>query len=199
MSFATEDHVRLLAKFGELITIWNDLEYQWRSSLPRFDPSGESVVAMIALEHLPSMQLGWAARTIVTTLLRGPAKELLLEALTQLDLLREYRNYYVHGFQGVGSREVTGEPIGYFRTTTARGELLQHDRWIDEAELDEMMARLRGLRTVFAEVLFVVTGAINPLTQAPYELPILPVRAPRLPKPKRVILSSLGFPEQDLQ
>jgi len=199
MSFATEDHVRLLAKFGEMITIWNDLEYQWRSSLPRYDPTGESLVATIALEHLPSMQLGWAARTIVTTLVRDPAKTLLLEALTQLDLLREYRNYYVHGFQSVGWRAGSGEPIGYLQTTSARGDLVQHDMLIDETEIDQLMTRLRGLRTVFAEVHRAVDGVTNPVTGLPHELPVLPDRVPRLTKPRRVLLSSLRFPEQDLE
>lgn len=198
MSFATDDHVRLLAKFGEMVMTWNDVEYQWRSGLPRLDPSGESLVAIISLEHLPSMQLGWAARTIVTTLVRDPAKGVLLEALTQLDLLREYRNYYVHGFQSVGWRAGTDEPIGYLRTTSARGELIQHDMWIDETELDQLLTRLRGLRTVFSEAYLSISRVTNPLTGLHYELPVLPDRAPRLAKPKRVLLSSLGFPEQNL-
>lgn len=179
----------LLAKFGHMITVWNDTEYQWRSSLLMMenpDTYETSATAEILATHLGSMQLIQSAKTFATEILDGPSQTCMLEAIAQLDIIREYRNYYVHGFQGVGWRQDT-TPIGYLLTVSARGRLTQHDQWVEEANIDLLIDRLDALRLVFGSILLVHRKAVDDLTQQPRTLPELPPRLPRLEKSKRYL------------
>lgn len=189
MSHPRPEHADLLSKFGQMISTWNDVEYQWRSSLLRFEhPETYKVsgTAQILAAHLGSLQLLDAAKTLAAEILTGDCQATLREAVTQLDILREYRNYYVHGFQGVGWRP-DGTPLGYLLTVGSRGRLVQHDQWFEESDLDILIAHLDALRLVFGRTLLVWRKQIDPLTQQPYSLPQLGDRPKRLEKSKRLL------------
>lgn len=110
-----------------------------------------------------------------------------MEAIEQLDRLREYRNYYVHGLQAVGW-SADDRPIGLLLTVSARGELLQNDEWVDEAALDDLISRLDHLRLVPGRAMLARGGETDPLTGAVHALPSLQDRIPRLAKPKRRLI-----------
>ena len=66
----------------------------------------------------------------------------MLEAIEQMNVIREYRNYYVHGFKSAG-RRASGEPVGFLLTFTARGRYTQHDLAFDETDLDLLIDHLK--------------------------------------------------------
>ncbi|HEY0310872.1 MAG TPA: hypothetical protein VGC56_00105 [Allosphingosinicella sp.] len=171
-----------------MISVWNDVEYQWKACLPGLErpeePASRAVTIMTA--HLGSLQFLDVARTIAHELVEGDARETLLEAIDQLNIIREYRNYYVHGFQSVGWR-ASGEPVGFLVTFAARGRFTQHDLAFNEADLDQLIIRLDALRTVFGQVQNVLSGRVDPLAGEAYKLPALPPRLERLSKPKRLL------------
>lgn len=175
MSFPRPEHNALLAKFGHMVSTWNDVDYQWKSCLPRLEAPGQGVsnTAAIMIVHLGSLQFIDLARTVAQELVREDARDVILEAVEQLNIIREYRNFYVHGFQSVGWR-ANGEPVGFLLTFTARGRFTQHDLAFNEADLDLMIERLDALRTVFGQVQIALEGRINSLTNEPYVLPQLP-------------------------
>lgn len=189
MSYPRPEHGPLLAKFGQMISTWNDVEYQWRSALLMFEhPETYEVsgTAQIMAAHLGSLQLLDAAKTLAAEILTDECQSLITEAIAQLNILREYRNYYVHGFQGVGWRP-DGTPLGYLLTVTARGRLVQHDGWFGESDLDVLIEHLNSLRLVFGATLLVWRKQIDPSTQMPYCLPVLGPRPERLEKSKRLL------------
>lgn len=189
MSYPRPEHTALLSKFGQMISTWNDVEYQWGSCLLMFerpDTYEVSGTAQILAAHLGSLQLLEAAKTIATEILTGDCQTLLIEAVAYLNILREYRNYYVHGFQGVGWR-ADGTPLGYLLTVSARGRLVQHDQWFEERDLDTLIEHLGALRLVFGQTLRVWRKQIDPLTKQPYGLPELGDRPKRLEKSKRLL------------
>ena len=188
MSYPRDEHYPLMAKFGHVVSIWNDVEYQWKSCLPRLERPGEepSQTAQMMTASLSSLQFLELARTIARELVREDARLVLLEALRQVDIIREYRNFYVHGFQSVGWLG-TGEPVGFLLTFTARGRYAQHDLAFNEADLDIIIDRLGSLRLVFGRVSNVLSGRTDPMTQRLYPLPELPAPLERLSKPKRLL------------
>lgn len=194
MSYAQPEHMPLLAKFGHLITIWNDTEYQLRSSLLLMENPQSfqtNATAEILAAHLGSVQLIQSAKTFANEMLEGEIRDCMLEALHQLDLLRDYRNYYVHGFRAVGWRP-DGTPIGQLLTISARGRLTQHDEWCEEGDLDRLIAGLEQLRAAFGGILLVHRGGHDPLTQQPFSLPLLPTRPTKLEKSKRYLFEYRG-------
>lgn len=189
MSHPQPEHTALLSKFGRMISTWNDVEYQWRSALLMFerpDTYEVSGTAHILSAHLGSLQLLDAARTVANEVLSGECQSVVLEAISQLNILREYRNYYVHGFQGVGWSP-NGTPLGFLLTMSARGRLVQHDQWFEERDLDTLIDHLDALRLTFGAVLLVWRKQVDPLTQQPYALPVLGDRPARLEKAKRLL------------
>jgi len=177
-----------MAKFGYMVSIWNDVEYQWKSVLPRLEkPNDEpSQTAQMMTASLGSLQFIELAKTVSQELVAEDARAVLIEALRQIDILREYRNFYVHGFQSVGWRK-GGEPVGFLLTFTARGRYTQHDLAFNEDDLDTIIDRLDALRLVFGRVSNVLSGQIDPITERPYALPELPAPLERLSKPKRLL------------
>lgn len=189
MSYAQPEHMPLLAKFGHLITVWNDTEYQLRSSLLMMEDPGSfqtNATAEILAAHLGSVQLIQSAKTFANEMLDGAMRDCMLEALLQLDLLRDYRNYYVHGFRAVGWRQ-DGTPIGQLLTISARGRLTQHDEWCEESDLDRLIGKMEQLRGAFGAILLVHRGGRDALTQEPFTLPELPERVTKLDKSKRYL------------
>lgn len=189
MSHPQPEHMQLLAKFGHLVTVWNDTEYQLRSSLLMMEDPGSvqtNATAEILAAHLGSVQLIQSTKTFANELLHGDIKDCMLEALMQLDLLRDYRNYYVHGFRAVGWRQ-DGTPIGKLLTISARGRLTQHDETCEEGDLDRLISGLEQLRTAFGGILLVHRGGFDPITQSPFSLPELPARPRKLEKSKRYL------------
>lgn len=177
-----------MAKFGHMVSIWNDVEYQWKFGLGRLEyPEGKPTqTAQMMMAVLGSFQFIELAKTVVTELVKGEAKVILLESIRQLDIIREYRNFYVHGFQSVGWRQ-NGEPVGFLLTFTAKGRYTQHDLAFNENDLDQLIDRLGSLRLMFGCVTNALSGRIDPITQLPYPLPDLPAPLERLSKPKRLL------------
>lgn len=172
-----------------MVSTWNDVEYQWRGSLAIFlspETHEDSNNAQILLSQLGSLQLLGTLKTVANELLSGNRQALLLEAIYQLDILREYRNYYVHGFQGVGWNS-DGRPLGFLLTTSARGRLIQHDQWFQEEDLEVLIHHLNGLRYVCGQILPVSHDQVNSSVDPNYELPKLGERPKRLEKSKRLL------------
>lgn len=188
MSYPREEHYPLMAKFGHMVSIWNDVEYQWKFNLGMLENPKEqpTQTAQMVTATLGSFQFIELAKTVVTELVQGEAKSILIEAIRQLDIIREYRNFYVHGFQSVGWRQ-NGEPVGFLLTFTTKGRYTQHDLAFNENDLDQLIDRLESLRLVFGEVTSALSGGIDPITQLPYPLPDLPAPLERLSKPKRLL------------
>lgn len=193
MSYPRPEHTSLLSKFGQMVSTWNDVEFQWRSALLRFErPETYEVsgTAQILSSYLGSLQLIEAAKTVANEIVHEDCRSVLLEAIARLDILRAYRNYYVHGFQAVGQKQ-DGTSVGFLLTTSARGRLVQHDQWFEEHDLDTLIEHLNSLRLVFGRVLQFWRKQIDPLTKERYKLPELGSKPVPLEKSKRLLFEYL--------
>lgn len=189
MSHPLPQHAALLSKFGHMVSIWNDVEYQWTSALLMFEhPETYEVsgTAQILAAHLGAVQIENAAKTVANEILYGDCRDFILKSIELFSVLREYRNYYVHGFQAVGLRS-DGIPVGFLLTITARGRLTQHDTWFEEKDIDTLIDGLNFLRTAFGKVLLVWRRKIDPITSQPYQLPDSVPSISRLEKSKRFL------------
>ena len=190
MTYPSEEHARLLQKYGQLISTWNDVEYQWKPALLYFehpDTYEVSSTSKIISAHLTAFQLISVSETIAREIVSGDCQLTMIEATRQLDILREHRNYYVHGFQGVGWSQ-DGQPLGFLMTTTAQGRLIEHSTWVDESVIDELIGQLNSLRLVMGQVLGVWRNQNGDLRPDRFELPILGPRPDRLVRSKRFVL-----------
>ncbi|NBW09860.1 MAG: hypothetical protein EBR82_17730 [Caulobacteraceae bacterium] len=188
MSYPCPEHGPLLEKYGQMITTWNDVEYQWSSALLYFekpDTSELSITAQILAAQLSSYQLSGFAQAVAHELVTGECQTVMLEAIKHLDILRDYRNYYVHGFQALGWSN--GIPAGMLLTRTVRGRLVDHNIWIQEAELDSLIAQLQDLRLVMGKVLGVWRHQHGALHSDDCSLPELGARPVKLDLPKRLV------------
>lgn len=190
MSFPTADHETLLAKVAELISVWNAVEEAIKYCILSIEEPQKCDglgTARILITYLNSRSLTDAARAVAGEFMADPCKEAFTHGLANVDIIRDHRNYYVHGFANVGWNG-EGEPVGFLLTTTARSRLTQHDTTFTADELEKLIEALRELRLYFGGVLNSWRGRIDQFTGKPTVLPRRPARPPRLEKRRRFLL-----------
>lgn len=156
MSFPRSEHAPILSKVGELASVWNTLEqsirYLLMFTLERQCPP--TPLAQILTAHMGSVTLCEALRTAANEFTEGDLQARILHAVSYVEALRGYRNYYLHGFTHVGwrGRETGAEPIGFLQATSAKSRLVEHEETFDLAELSRIAEMFEEGRRFVGEI-----------------------------------------------
>ena len=152
MAYPREEHTQLLAKFGHMITVWNELEQRLRSVL-MYALEAEcppSAAAQILTAHMKNTALCAALKTAATEFKSGELQTSMLHAVKGIERLREYRNYYGHGFTQVGWGHAG--PIGYLETDSANVRLTRHDRIFGLDEIEKLTEQMEQFRDFTGQI-----------------------------------------------
>jgi hypothetical protein len=113
----------LFEALGELLVFWNRAEHALQRLLyGLYEPKSfdESVRVQTLIVELGNMRLTNALTTIANTLLSGDDKEHVLHTVAYFELLRPYRNYYIHGIRSIIPAK--SGPHGFATQTMAKGK-----------------------------------------------------------------------------
>jgi hypothetical protein len=177
---------RYMAMLGELIVTWNQAESTLRTLL--YYLCGGTTATHILTAELGAMGIYHGLKSIAPTM--RPEVQVAIECVAdRYDLLREYRNYYVHGITGVGfvPRQ---DAVGHAWMASAKGKLRVAEDKIPLTTLDQIAGNIALLREAAADILdeiHPVPGSrAHPPLPSPQTLPPLA----RLEKSLRYLLAT---------
>ncbi len=110
----------ILAELGRLIFNWNTIERTLTQILNIL--TGSFPKNQILTAHMSTTAICDALKTVANELHIGEERNHLLHAVSLFEVLRDYRNYYVHGFNTI--LFVPGDvPRACFNTKSAKSKL----------------------------------------------------------------------------
>jgi hypothetical protein len=177
MGTADEDERAYFATFGTAVMSWNRAEGAMRQLLAGLcggNTIEANMRAQIVTAELGSAGLTYALGSFAENLLPPEAAERVAHAVKYYNVLREYRNYYVHGLTSV----VTGTQValGAIITMTAKGKLIEHKDFIPVDKLtwlDTESVHLKEFTVAITRHLFWSGPAFgSPLSPLPHMQPV---------------------------
>ena len=129
-----EKHNLLLADFGRIVFNFNSMERAIHRLLWLLSTRGnEDDIALPAITHLSNVAVVDALTTVLSEFYQDPIAEHARHLIKLFGILREYRNYYVHGFNNV---DFYGG--GFLKTTSARGNIVDHELRITISDVQKL-------------------------------------------------------------
>lgn len=167
---------------GELIVIWNQAENRLRAILVGLCGIGPRTWILTA--ELGAISLENALRSSSQDIALPDLKPHIEACIKWFNLLREYRNYYVHGIIDVNIS------FGYISQTSAKNGLVLHGEVIDVTALSDLIKKIKDFLDFSSDVEF--RASALPLTSfsdgKPFPpLPKIPLLPDRLQKPRRYL------------
>jgi hypothetical protein len=123
----------LLAKLGEIAVQWNDLEAITQTMLANLVKGDAAIIILTA--HMGSVSLLDALRTLSNEYGSEHIQSHVSHFLDFFEILRGYRNYYVHSIQATGY-DLDGSPLGHAFSYSARRRLITHVETIALSQLE---------------------------------------------------------------
>ena len=139
-----DDLSRFAVTFTRSVVAWNNAENAARRILEDFGGGGFGIRVVTA--HLNANALRDALRTLSALFTDDALPHLsslsnhVAHFTEGFDILRHYRNFYVHSLLGMGQKP--GEPEtfhGYLHAIEARGRLAYVEQYIETADLEKFM------------------------------------------------------------
>ena len=140
------------AALGETIVTWNRAEGAFRALLATL--CGESAAAQIVTAELGGVGITNALNAIAVTL-DAPIKTAVESVAKYFDVLREYRNYYVHGIQAIGVADGAG--VGRAFMASAKGELKYAEDTVTSNDLNALKTQAEELTQAIIAILDTVS------------------------------------------
>lgn len=118
-----EGQEEFLAELGTLVMLWNRLE-EFARLLIRLVYYEHPDKSDILTAHMGTTSLCNTLRTLSSEFATPESHDRIMHYVTYLEIIREYRNYYVHGILGYE------EGGGYLQATSARSRYTLHHETI---------------------------------------------------------------------
>lgn len=187
-----------MAKFGHMVTVWNELEQGLRSAL-MFALEGTcpaSPASKILTAHMKNTALCAAFKTAATEFKSGDLRACMLHAVKCVERLREHRNWYAHGFTQVGwGSEPSGEPIGFLQAESANSRLTSHEDTFTIQDLERLTSELENVRDFIGRIYGFMRDGDKPYWRAQQpSWPEMPPLPDSLVKPRRYPLGDAPPP-----
>lgn len=176
----------LLIEMGRLVFNWNSLErilVQILNLLTGTFPKNQVVTA-----HMGTSAICDAMKTVANEFHKDDEQKHILHCVSIFETLRDYRNYYVHGFCHI-LYVPGGEPKAGFYSKSARSRLVVHRMENDVADIKEVAFQCKEA----SHYLALVHNYFYYNDKPEYEkLPSLHPLPPKFLKPKAFLLDSDG-------
>lgn len=152
-----DDLSRFAVTFTRSVIAWNNAENAARRILEDFGGSGLGVRVVAA--HLTSNALRDALRTLCDLFSdpQLPHSSALSGHVAHFtdgfDILRNYRNFYVHSLLGLGQKP--DDPAifrGYLHAIEARGRMAYVEQYVETAELESFMGHTLELKEYGSQI-----------------------------------------------
>jgi len=154
-----DDVAHFCVTFTRAVIAWNTAEDAARNLLLSLSKGG--LGAQAAITHLGNIALLDALRTVVSVhtdlVEQGSQEEAehINHLISGLDIMRGYRNFYVHSIKGIGKKPQGGAKVetddhdfvGLMHATEAKGRLAYINQYVTTAELVDFMRRVGQLST----------------------------------------------------
>lgn len=143
MSAAKEKVDAFLRALGLLVVEWNAAE-RWLTRLLRQTVRDSGFIDILTA-HMTTDAKTQALRVCATELPRGEVRDRLIHACKFIDILREWRNLYVHS---TGSSFQVGDDdaVGRTQQTKARHRLVVRQETVTRKELERIAEECRNFR-----------------------------------------------------
>src|SRR4051812_26721490 len=120
-------HEPILAKIGTLLLEWNSAERAMRSLITAmFERSHASLVLTAEMDN---RELCNALNSVAQEFMEEDERICTAHLVKYIERVREYRNYYVHGFSTIGVKD--GKPAAILTTWSAKSRLAVHQYWFN--------------------------------------------------------------------
>lgn len=164
---------KFCATLGELVVRWNDLEALLQLFLYKTtDARGYRVDVLIA--NLGNVALTDSIKAIADDYeesLRSHFKH----CATYFDVLRTYRNHYVHGPIAFASQGTPPKLIGFTQSQSSKGGVLRlHQGQITIEQLEEFIVWIASLRSYLSDLLTKLYTLPNTFLVSELSMPIIP-------------------------
>ncbi|MEJ5085706.1 hypothetical protein [Brucella pseudogrignonensis] len=146
-----DEYSPILTCLGGFLFRWNALEQTALNLMLTI--VGRSKPAQILAAHLGSVALSNSLKTMANECVDARIQAPLLHAIVMIERLRVYRNFFIHGFNMIGSRSLPTygadgtlqslefiEAIGWAESIKANGKIVQHDVTVDTHMLETLAA-----------------------------------------------------------
>jgi len=138
-----------LAALGQLVVDWNFAEGWLKTLLIHL--AGSSQMATILTVELGAIGLQNALTAAAAHVLEPEPADRLVYAVKLYEVLRGYRNYWVHGtIFSAGDED--GEPHGFTYVPSAKGKLQTHSQVVEIANVKQISAACWGLGTFVGQL-----------------------------------------------
>lgn len=152
MTESYEKHAGLLLTLGLLVVKWNRLEANAQLMLYGLGGGGERIEALMA--HMGTVALTDALRTLGAEFSPELIKPHIAHFLKLFDLIREYRNHYVHGVRIL--EILDDKPVGLSQSVSAKARLVFHQTTITEDNLKAMIGHINAASVYGADITAVI-------------------------------------------
>ena len=139
-----------LAEIGRVVFCWNVIENTFRHALANIVGGGQKVDILIT--HVGSNTWLDAMRTIAHHYLPKEEEEEIVHAIRLFELIREYRNFYVHGFSQVRSTIDGSIYWAGMLSKRAKGRFVIEESAITIGELSQFTVYLSAAKNYYASL-----------------------------------------------
>jgi hypothetical protein len=174
-------HHAIFAAVGELIYEWNNLEHVTRNLILRL--VGRTAAAQILTANLGSVPLCEALRTIGNELTKQPVQDRIINAVQYIERLREYRNFYIHGFMFIAfqfeneqdmlnANFGAAKPIGVLDSFSAKSRYSRSELDFAIEDVQTVVSWCKSGRRYVGNIMgFVRDSKVPPPARPPQSLP----------------------------
>lgn len=137
-----DNTIEFMFVFGNFIVVWNHVEIAARNILVRL--TGGNLAATVISYQVGNVSLTDAMR--VSSDWHPEIKDHLIHFATNMDVIRAYRNYYVHNLIGMGNDTSSGDVVGIVMALETKGKYRLTEKALRVPDLERISALADDLR-----------------------------------------------------